>query len=145
MQTVHNLLQYKGDHVITVPPECTVFDALKLMNDHNIGAVVVTGTNGTMLGILTERDYARKVVLAGRSSKETLARDIMTREVVYVKPAHTIEQAMAVMTDHRCRHLPVLDGKELVGLISIGDVVRGIIHDKEFVIEQLKHYITGSL
>ena len=145
MHTVQDMLQLKGTNVITIGQDATVFDALALMSDRNIGAVIAVDARGKMVGILTERDYARKVVLADRSSRETPVSDIMTRNVIYVKPTHTVEEAMAVMTDHRCRHLPVLDQGELVGLISIGDVVRSVIHEKEFEIDQLKHYIAGSL
>lgn len=145
METVQDLLQDKGTDVVTVPVDCSVYDALKKMSDLNIGALLVLETDGSMAGIVTERDYARKVVLAGKSSKDTPVSDIMTKDVIYVRPTHTIEEAMAVMTDHRCRHLPVLNQENLSGLISIGDVVRGIIHDKDFLIDQLKHYIAGSL
>ncbi len=145
METVQDLLQDKGTDVVTVPVDCSVYEALKKMSDLNIGALLVLGPDSSMAGIVTERDYARKVVLAGKSSKETPVSDIMTTDVIYVKPTHTIEEAMAVMTDHRCRHLPVLNQGNLAGLISIGDVVRSIIHDKDFLIDQLKHYIAGSL
>ncbi len=145
METVQDLLQDKGTDVVTVPVDCSVYEALQKMSDLNIGALLVLGPDSSMAGIVTERDYARKVVLAGKSSKETPVSDIMTTDVIYVKPTHTIEEAMAVMTDHRCRHLPVLNQGNLAGLISIGDVVRSIIHDKDFLIDQLKHYIAGSL
>jgi CBS domain-containing protein len=145
METVAELLAHKGNDTITISPESTVYDAIKLMSDRNIGAVLVVGPDNTMIGILTERDYARQIVLAGRSSKTTRVAEIMTTDVVYVKPSHTVEEAMAIMTDHRCRHLPVLDQGHLVGLISIGDVVRSMIHEKDFVIDQLKHYISGSV
>ena len=145
METVSELLAHKGNQTVTISPDSTVYDAIKLMSDRNIGAVLVVEPDDTMIGILTERDYARKIVLTGKSSKTTPVSDIMTRNVVYVKPAHTVEEAMAIMSDHRCRHLPVLDEDQLVGLISIGDVVRSMIHEKDFVIDQLKHYISGSL
>ncbi len=145
METVSELLAHKGGETVTVSADCTVYDAIKVMSERNIGAVLVVEREDTLIGILTERDYARKIVLAGRSSKTTAVSDIMTKNVVYVKPTHTVEEAMAVMTDHRCRHLPVLDDGHLTGLISIGDVVRSMIHEKDFVIDQLKHYITGSL
>lgn len=145
METVQDLLHDKGTDVVTVPPDCSVYDALKTMSERNIGALLVVEPDGSLAGIITERDYARKVVLAGKSSKDTLVSEIMTTDVIYVKPTHTIEEAMAVMTDHRCRHLPVLNQGNLTGLISIGDVVRSLIHDKDFLIDQLKHYIAGSL
>jgi CBS domain-containing protein len=113
------------------------------MADKNIGAVLVMET-GRVVGILSERDYARKVVLHGKSSRDTLVRDIMTERVAYVRPEETAEECMAIMTDKRIRHLPVLDGDRLVGVISIGDVVKCIIDERAFTIEQLEHYITGA-
>ena len=145
METVQDLLSHKGHDVHTVPESCSVYDAIALMDQHNIGALVVVDARGKMAGILTERDYARRVVLRGKSSRETMAVEIMTREVVCVRPDSTIDEAMALMTKRRCRHLPVLERGELCGLISIGDVVRAVIHEKEFVIDQLEHYIAGSV
>jgi len=121
-----------------------VFDAIKLMAEKSIGALVVL-EGGKVVGIITERDYARKVVLMSRSSKDAAVRDIMTTSVMYVLPNHTSEECMALMTEHRLRHLPVIERGKLVGLISIGDLVKDIISEQKFLIEQLAHYISGDL
>jgi CBS domain-containing protein len=141
MGTVRNILQKKGNAVYTVSPESSVFDALELLEDRNLGALIVTD-NGKLLGVFTERDYARKVVLKGRSSRETLVRDIMTERPIVVNMHTTIEQCMELMTDKFIRHLPVVENGELVGLISIGDVVKYIIEEKDYIIENLRNYIT---
>jgi CBS domain-containing protein len=120
-----------------------VFEALKLMAERSIGALVVTEREH-VVGIITERDYARKVILMARSSKETAVRDIMTSSVMYVRSDHTSEECMVLMTENRLRHLPVMDSGKLVGLISIGDLVKDIISEQKFMIEQLEHYITGE-
>ena len=128
--------------VVTITVDASVYDAVKMMAEHRIGALVVL--DGTEIaGIITERDYARKIVLMDRSSKTTPVRDIMTRQVRYVTPADSAEQCMALMTTHRMRHLPVLDNEQLIGMISIGDLVKTIISDQQFTIQQLEHYITG--
>ena len=145
METVAELLKHKGSDVVTVAPDASVFEALKIMESKNIGAVLVVDEEGEVSGIMTERDYARKVILRDRSSRSTPVTDIMTREVVIVRPGSTVEEAMAIMTRKRCRHLPVVENGELAGLISIGDVVKALINEKEFVIDQLEHYIAGSL
>lgn len=141
MGTVRNLLQKKGNAVYTVSPSTSVYDALELLEDRNLGALIVTD-NGKLLGVFTERDYARKVVLKGRSSKETLVNDIMSGNPIVVNLHTTIEQCMELMTDKFIRHLPVLEGGELVGVISIGDVVKYIIEEKDYIIENLRNYIT---
>jgi CBS domain-containing protein len=141
MKTAGDLLQNKGGEVWSVRPESTVYDALALMADKGVGAVLVIEA-AKVVGILSERDYARQVVLKGRASKDTPVREIMTTRVVYVGPDKTIEECMALMTDKRIRHLPVLAGEELVGVISIGDVVKAVISEKQFLIEQLETYIT---
>ena len=141
MGTVRNLLQKKGNAVYTVSPSTSVFDALELLEDRNLGALIVTD-NGKLLGVFTERDYARKVVLKGRSSRETLVNDIMSGNPVVVNMHTTIEECMELMTDKFIRHLPVLEGGELVGVISIGDVVKYIIEEKDYIIENLRNYIT---
>jgi CBS domain-containing protein len=120
-----------------------VFDALKLMADKEIGALLVM-EGDAVVGIFTERDYARKVALMARSSKETLVRDVMTAPVMYVRPDQTSEECMALMTENRLRHLPVIDDGRLIGLISIGDLVKDIISEQRFIIEQLEHYIVGD-
>jgi CBS domain-containing protein len=143
MQTVADILEFKGYEVWSVGPDATVLEALKVMADKEVGAVLVQDGD-TLLGILTERDYARKVVLRGKTSKDTPVADIMTSRVVYVRPDQTIEDCMALMTDKHIRHLPVLDQGEVVGVISIGDVVKAIISEQTFIIEQLENYIAGA-
>lgn len=143
MITVNQLLQDKGGAAWSVSPDTTVFDALNLMAEKNVGALLVL-EGDTLVGIFSERDYARKVILKGKSSKETPVKDIMTEEVLYVRPNQSIEECMALMTNKRIRHLPVLDGDKLVGIISIGDVVKAVISEQEFVIKQLENYITGT-
>lgn len=142
MGTVRNILQTKGNAVYTVSPESSVYEALEELEDNNLGSLVVV-ENGNLIGIFTERDYARKVILKGRSSKETHVRDIMTERPIFVTPDSTIEVCMQLMSSKFIRHLPVLDNDQLVGIISIGDVVRYIITEKDFIIENLEHYITS--
>jgi CBS domain-containing protein len=142
-QTVGQLLKAKGNAVWTVTPETTVYDALVLMADKNIGAVIVLDDRRRVAGIFSERDYARKVILKGRDSRHTKVGDLMTREVVCVNSEETLNNCMTLMTSKRARHLPVLNAGKLEGLISIGDVVKAIIDDHEFTIDQLQRYITG--
>ena len=143
MITVRDILRAKGQQVWWISPDVTVFSALKLMAEKNIGALVVL--DGEILaGIFSERDYARKVILKGKASKETFVREIMTSEVTTVRPSQSVDECMALMTDKRIRHLPVFEGEKLVGLISIGDVVKAIISEREFTIKQLESYITGG-
>jgi CBS domain-containing protein len=142
METVRQLLDKKGNEVWSVHPDDSVFDAVKKMADKNIGALVVL-VDDQIVGIITERHYARRVILEGKSSPETSVRDIMATPVVCVRTDQTISECMAVMTEKRVRHLPVVDQKKLVGLVSIGDLVKSIIADQEFTIEQLLHYIQG--
>jgi CBS domain-containing protein len=141
MSTVQNILQTKGKVVYTVSADSCVYEALEALEEKNLGALVVMEKDGTLDGIFTERDYARKVILKGRSSKETAVRDIMTDTLVFVTPDTKIEECMELMTNKFIRHLPVLENGALVGLISIGDVVKYIINEKDFVIENLEHYI----
>ena len=143
MKTVKELLQAKGYDVWTIAPDASVYDALRLMADKNVGAVLVID-GGNLVGILSERDYARKVILEGKSSKHTPVREIMTEKVLCVRTDQTAEECMALMTNKRVRHLPALEGDRLLGVISIGDVVKAIISEQEFMIEQLENYITGS-
>jgi CBS domain-containing protein len=143
MDTVRDILQIKGKVVYTVSPDSSVYDALETLEDKNLGALVVVERNGKLDGIFTERDYARKVILKGRSSKETLVRDIMTDSPVFVTPDTKIEECMQLMTNKFIRHLPVLENGELVGIISIGDVVKHIINQKDFIIQNLEHYIVS--
>jgi CBS domain-containing protein len=144
MKTVAEILKSKGDSTVhTIEPGASVLDAVKRMAEKNIGALLVVDGDG-VVGIVTERDYARKVVLMSRSSKDTPLRDVMTSQVMFVRPSQTSEECMALMTQSRLRHLPVMDGGRLVGLISIGDLVKGIISEQNFIIEQLQHYIAGE-
>jgi CBS domain-containing protein len=144
MKTAANLLRSKAHHSVhTITPEASVFDAIQLMADKNIGALLVMEA-GEVAGIITERDYARKIVLMSRSSKQTPVREIMTSAVMYVRPDQTSEECMVLMTENRLRHLPVIDGGRLLGIISIGDLVKDIIAEQRFTIEQLEHYISGE-
>ena len=144
MKYVNQLLGNKGHDVWSVKPDTPVYEALQLMAEKNCGAVLVC-EGEKLVGILSERDYARKVILVGKSSKQTPVKDIMSTEVVYIQPGQTINDCMALMTDKRIRHLPVMEEEEkLVGLISIGDVVKAVISEQEFLIHQLENYITGS-
>ena len=144
MSTVKEILRDKLPGIWSITPDATVYDALTLMADKNIGAVLVMDA-GRLVGILSERDYARKVILHGKSSKNTLVREVMTERVIYVRPKQTAEECMALMTDKRVRHLPVVQDDLVIGVISIGDVVKSIISEQEFTIEQLEHYISGTL
>jgi CBS domain-containing protein len=144
MKSAAQILKSKsGQTVETVTPSMSVFDAVKLMAEKNIGALLVM-EDVRIAGIITERDYARKIVLMGRSSKETPVRDIMTFPVMFVRPDQTNEECMALMTDNRMRHLPVVDKGKLIGIISIGDLVKDIISEQKFIIDQLEHYIKGD-
>ena len=143
MDTVRDILQIKGHVVYTVSPESSVYEALETLETKNLGSLVVLEENGKLDGIFTERDYARKVILKGRSSKETRVSDIMTESPVFVTPDDKIEYCMQLMTDKHIRHLPVLEDNELIGLVSIGDLVKYIIDQKDFIIQNLEHYITS--
>lgn len=142
MTTVRQLLGHKGYSVIGIMPDDSVYEALKTMGEHNVGALVVT-EGKRLVGIVSERDYARKVILRGKRSRETPVRDIMTADPITVKPDDSTETCMKLMTEHRVRHLPVLEQETLVGIVSIGDVVRDIISQQAFTIEQLEGYIGG--
>ena len=144
MKTAANILKSKPDQTVhTITPTASVFDAVKLMAEKNIGALLVM-EGEKVVGIITERDYARKIVLMARASKETPVRDVMTSSVMYVRPDQTSEECMVLMTENRLRHLPVMNGDKLIGLISIGDLVKDIISEQKFIIQQLEHYITGE-
>ncbi len=144
MKSVAIILKSKSDPTVyTIAPDATVFDAVKLMAERSIGALVVM-EGEQVVGIVTERDYARKVILMARSSKVTPVRDIMTSSVMYVRPDQASDECMVLMTENRLRHLPVMDSGKLVGLVSIGDLVKDIISEQKFIIEQLEHYITGE-
>jgi CBS domain-containing protein len=142
MAFVSDILDSKGHEIWSISPEATVFEAIKLMSKKSVGALLVM-EGETLVGIVTERDYARKVILEGKSSKQTQVKDIMTKRIVGVDPARTIEKCMALMTEKRIRHLPVVDGQRVIGLVSIGDLVKAIIAEQKIIIDQLQDYIVG--
>ena len=141
--TIGEILNHKGASVWSIRPEATVFEAIQLMAEKNIGALLVTDKNQRLVGILSERDYTRKVALRGKSSKQTAVKEILSGQVIHVSPTHTIEECMRLMTDHRVRHLPVLDKDRILGVVSIGDLVNWIISAQSTTIHQLQTYITG--
>ncbi len=140
--TVRQLINKKGNEVWSIQADATIFEALELMSDKGVGALIVFDQN-QLAGIFSERDYARKVILKGKSSHDTRISEIMTRQVICVRPEQTMTDCMALMTDKHIRHLPVLEGDKVIGVISIGDVVKEIISAQEFLIEQMENYITG--
>ena len=142
MKRVRDILEVKGFSVWSIGPDASVFDALKLMAEKDVGALVVLD-GGNLVGIISERDYARKIALLGRASPTTQVKEIMTTDVVCVDPEQNVDQCMALVTEKRVRHLPVLENGKLIGLISIGDLVKSIITEQQFIIEQLERYITG--
>ena len=142
MATIRQVLQEKGAKVHSISPDETVFDAIRKMADENVGSLVVM-EHEKIVGIITERLYARDVVLKGRASPTTRIRDIMVTDVLYAQPDQSVEECMAIMTDKRVRHLPVIDQGKLIGLVSIGDLVKSIIGEQKFVIDQLVHLIHG--
>ena len=139
---VSDILGQKGKAAWSIAPDATVFEAIQLMADKNVGAVLVT-ENGKLVGIISERDYTRKVVLKGKSSRTTAVKEILSSQVIHVTPSQTVEECMRLMTDHHIRHLPVLDGQKIVGLVSIGDLVNWIISAQHTAISQLQTYIAG--
>lgn len=144
MKTVAQILQSKEHRsVYTLGPTASVYDAVKLMAEKNIGALVLV-EDGKVVGIVSERDYARKIVLMARSSKDTRLAEVMSSPVMYVHPHQTSDECMALMTENRLRHLPVLEDGRLIGLVSIGDVVKATISEQQFIIDQLEHYISGQ-
>lgn len=143
MRTVEQLLLVKGNTVWTIEANATVFEALQLMAEKEIGALAVT-EGGKLVGIVSERDYARKVDLHGTTSRTTRVAEIMTSKVIYIRPEQPVEDCMALMTDKHIRHLPVLKDGEMIGIISIGDVVKEMISEQGFIIHQLENYITGA-
>jgi CBS domain-containing protein len=142
MGKVRNILQTKGNAIYSVEPDTMVYRAIELMCEKNIGGLLIV-ENGKLVGIFTERDYARKLILKGKSSKDTPIKDLMTSNLVTVSPETSIDDCMRVMTGRKIRHLPVLDNGNLVGVISIGDVVHYVIEEQKSIIEHLEHYITG--
>ena len=143
MTTVKHVLDQKGHDVQFIHPDATVFDALKKMAENNIGSLVVLD-DGKLVGVITERHYAREIVLRGRTSRETLVRDIMSTEPICARPDQPVEECMAMMTAKAVRHLPVIERGQLVGIVSIGDMVKSVIGDQKFIIEQLEHFIHGD-
>ena len=142
MKSVGDILNSKGHDIWSVSPDDTVFDSLQLMADKEIGALLVMDGDN-LVGIVTERDYARKVILEGKSSESSSVAEIMTKRVLCVSPERTVDECMALMTDKRARHLPVLDHKRVVGIVSIGDLVGSLINEQQVLIDQLQHYISG--
>ena len=143
MKLVKHLLDAKGRNVISIAPDASVFDAIKVMADESIGSLVVLDENGTLAGIVTERDYARKVIVMGRSSKDTRVAEIMTTDVLTAASDHTVNACMEIMTERKIRHLPVVEDGRVIAMVSIGDLVQAIIADQKEEIEQLEHYISG--
>jgi CBS domain-containing protein len=141
MKTVQQLLDIKGNQVWSIGPDASVYDALVLMAEHQLGALLVMDDTG-MIGLISERDYARDVALRGKTSRETRVRDVMAKRVVCTRPDQTLEEAMALMTEKRVRHLPVIADGQVIGLISIGDLIKSIISEHKFIIEQLENYIS---
>ncbi len=144
MITVKEMLKEKKGGVLTISPQDTVYKALEVMAEKNLGALVVV-EGEKVVGVFSERDYARNVVLKGKSSKDTLIKDLMSTNPCYVRPEQTLNDCMALFTEKRIRHLPVLDGEKLIGIVSIGDAVKQHIVDQEFTIKQLENYISGSM
>ena len=143
MKLVKHLLDTKGRNLLSISPDASVFEAIKMMADESIGSLVVLGEDGKLIGIVTERDYARKVIVKGRSSNDTRVRDIMTTDVLTTSAEHTVNSCMEMMTNKKIRHLPVVEGDRAVAMVSIGDLVKVIIADQQEEIEHLEHYISG--
>ncbi len=143
MKLVKHLLDAKGRNVISIAPDASVFEAIKLMADESIGSLVVLDEGAKLTGIVTERDYARKVIVMGRSSKDTKVAEIMTTDVLTASSDHTVNACMGIMTERKIRHLPVVEDGRVIAMVSIGDLVQAIIADQQEAIEQLEHYISG--
>jgi CBS domain-containing protein len=142
-ETIASILESKGSEIWSIRPEATVYEAIAMMANKDIGALLIV-SGGRLVGILSERDYARKIMLQGRSSRDTLVREIMTSDPVTVTAAHTVDECMRIITYHRVRHLPVMDGDRLIGVISIGDLVNAIIAAQAQTIDHLHTYITSK-
>lgn len=142
MGTVNDILKVKGNKLFTIPPDTVVYRALELMVENNVSSLLVL-QDEKLAGIFTERDYARKVILKGKASRDTLINEIMTSTVITVTPESSIDECMHMMTNNFIRHLPVIKDEKIVGLVSIGDVVKSIIEDQKFIIENMEHYISG--
>src|SRR5688572_22709646 len=141
--TINSILQEKGAHLWTISPDATVFEAIQLMADKNVGALLVMAGEH-LLGVVTERDYTRKVALKGRNSRQTTVREIVSAPCISASPFHSVEDCMRLMTHHRVRHLPVLEGERVIGIVSIGDLVNWTINAQHQAINQLENYITGQ-
>src|SRR5699024_1707735 len=144
MKKIKELLREKGNEVCSIDPDASVFDAITLMAEKNIGALLVM-RGSRVVGVISERDYARKVTLENHASRDTKVAQIMSDRVIYAEPSETVEECMALMTDKHIRHLPVMQDNELLGLVSIGDLVKAVIAEQKFMIEQLEHYISGGV
>ena len=142
-KSIRDVLKNKGDSVINISPDATVYSALELMASKNVGALLVM-EGKQVVGIISERDYARKVILEGRSSLNTVVQKIMATKILYITQDMSVEEGLALMSDKRCRHLPVLEDNELIGMVSIGDLVNAHVAEKDFMINQLEHYILGG-
>ena len=143
MKTIRQVLEAKGNEILSISPDRSVYDAVETMAKKGVGSLIVL-EEGRVVGLVSERDYARKIILKGLSSPKTPVRDIMATQVVYARPELTIEEGLALMTDKCCRHLPVMDNDQLLGVLSIGDLVKASLAEKTFLIDQLGSYITGT-
>ena len=143
VDAIESVLKHKDQNIWSVPPEAWIYDAIEIMANKYVGALLVI-SNDKLVGIISERDYARKVILQGKSSKQTQVREIMTSPVIFVGPGHTVEDCMKIMTNNRIRHLPVVNNEKVLGVVSIGDLVKWIVSAHQETIQELQHYITGS-
>ena len=143
MTTIGQLLKTKGNEIWSIAPQAAIYEALQVMSEKDVGALLVVH-KGDVVGIFSERDYARKLILKGKFSRDTSVEELMTRKVLYVGPESTIEDCMALMTAKSVRHLPIIKNERLIGIVTLGDVVKQIISDREFTIHQLENYISGS-
>ncbi len=143
-KTVRDILRHKGKEVWTISPDAMIYEALQLMAEKNVGALLVCKSENEVVGIISERDYARKTILKGKFSKETPVSEIMTTKVIYVRPEYKLEECMSLMSDKHVRHLPVLEDDKLIGIVSIGDIVNGLLDHREFIIDQLVTYVQGN-
>lgn len=143
MKTIRQVLEAKGNEILSISPDRSVYHAVEIMAEKGVGSLIVL-EKGKVVGLVSERDYARKIILKGLSSPKTPVRDIMATRVVYARPELTIEEGMALMTDKCCRHLPIMDKGQLLGVLSIGDLVKASLAEKSFLIDQLENYITGT-
>jgi CBS domain-containing protein len=143
VDTISSIMRRKGGQIFSLSPEATVYDAVEMMADKGVGALLVL-SESKLIGIISERDYARKVILKGKASKQTQVKEIMTSPVIFVTPSHQVDECMTIMTNKRIRHLPVLEDEKVLGIISIGDLVKWIITEQEQTIQHLENYITGK-